>query len=126
MPVRARTPLRDERSYAVLRSELTSLSSSPSPFPTSTCALALVTSPRLCRLLDAAPHAHFAVLKRYRKHWNMDLVLKPVFLGGVMAASGNQPPLKIPNKGKWMNRMVRHALSSSSAARLSDGSSELR
>ncbi|GAA5930304.1 hypothetical protein JCM3775_004357 [Rhodotorula graminis] len=47
----------------------------------------------------------YAVLKRYRKHWNMDIVLKPVFLGGVMAASGNQPPLKIPNKGKWMNRV---------------------
>lgn len=37
----------------------------------------------------------------------MDLVLKPVFLGGVMNAAGNKPPITVPNKGKWMNQSVR-------------------
>lgn len=48
-----------------------------------------------------------AVLKRYRQQWDMDLVLKPVFLGGVMNAAGNKPPITVPNKGKWMNQSVR-------------------
>ncbi|CEQ38645.1 SPOSA6832_00095, partial [Sporobolomyces salmonicolor] len=43
------------------------------------------------------------VLKRYREPWGMKLELKPTFLGGVMHASGNQPPLNVKNKGKWMN-----------------------
>ncbi|TNY23776.1 thioredoxin-like protein [Rhodotorula diobovata] len=46
----------------------------------------------------------YAVLKRYRQQWDMDLVLKPVFLGGVMNAAGNKPPITVPNKGKWMNQ----------------------
>ncbi|BGP36222.1 hypothetical protein JCM10450v2_000118 [Rhodotorula kratochvilovae] len=46
----------------------------------------------------------YAVLKRYRQPWNLDLVLKPMFLGGVMSASGNQPPINVKNKGAWMNQ----------------------
>ncbi|GAA5860252.1 hypothetical protein JCM8547_003444 [Rhodosporidiobolus lusitaniae] len=46
-----------------------------------------------------------AVLKRYKQLWNLDVVLKPTFLGGVMVASGNQPPLNVKNKGAWMNGM---------------------
>ncbi|GAA5965038.1 hypothetical protein JCM21900_006219 [Sporobolomyces salmonicolor] len=45
----------------------------------------------------------YHVLKRYREPWGMKLELKPTFLGGVMHASGNQPPLNVKNKGKWMN-----------------------
>eukprot|EP01065_Artemidia_motanka_P039983 TRINITY_DN4944_c0_g1_i1.p2 TRINITY_DN4944_c0_g1~~TRINITY_DN4944_c0_g1_i1.p2 ORF type:complete len:244 (+),score=88.83 TRINITY_DN4944_c0_g1_i1:64-795(+) len=34
----------------------------------------------------------FTVLQRYKQVWNMDLQLRPVLLGGVMASTGNQPP----------------------------------
>mmetsp|Transcript_30681 Transcript_30681/g.49247 ORF Transcript_30681/g.49247 Transcript_30681/m.49247 type:complete len:239 (-) Transcript_30681:7-723(-) len=36
------------------------------------------------------------VLRRYRSIWNMDVELVPVFLGGVMKATGNQPPAMLP------------------------------
>lgn len=32
-----------------------------------------------------------------------DLVYRPFFLGGVMAATGNRPPGTVEAKGKWMN-----------------------
>ncbi|GAA6064639.1 hypothetical protein JCM10212_003364 [Sporobolomyces blumeae] len=53
-----------------------------------------------------SPWSLFAyhILKRYRKAWNYELVLKPMFLGGVMNASGNKPPLTVKNKGIWMNK----------------------
>lgn len=44
----------------------------------------------------------FHVLKRYQQAWNIDITLKPVYLGGVMVSSGNRPPISVPNKGKWM------------------------
>nr|QSC42406.1 glutathione S-transferase kappa [Crassostrea hongkongensis] len=45
----------------------------------------------------------FEVLCRYRTKWpNMDLQLKPFFLGGVMKESGNKPPAMVPNKGVYM------------------------
>ena len=34
----------------------------------------------------------FSVLRRYRAVWNLDLVLRPIILGGVMASTGNLPP----------------------------------
>lgn len=45
----------------------------------------------------------YKVLQRYRDAWGYELVLKPRFLGGVMMASGNKPPITVKNKGKWMN-----------------------
>ncbi|KDN41513.1 thioredoxin-like protein [Tilletiaria anomala UBC 951] len=45
----------------------------------------------------------FEVLKRYRKQWNLDLVLEPVNLGYIMHFSGNRPPIAVANKGIWMN-----------------------
>lgn len=33
-----------------------------------------------------------------------ELVLRPMFLGGVMQATGNRPPGLVPAKGKYMNR----------------------
>jgi len=44
----------------------------------------------------------FEVLCRYRNIWNLDLQLKPFFLGGVMQASGNQPPAMLPAKAAYM------------------------
>lgn len=41
-----------------------------------------------------------------------ELVLKPMFLGGVMQATGNQPPGRVPAKGKYLGidliRCARH------------------
>ncbi|XP_034067252.1 glutathione S-transferase kappa 1-like [Gymnodraco acuticeps] len=51
----------------------------------------------------------FEVMCRYRKVWNIELRLRPTFLGGVMQGSGNKPPGLVPNKflymGKDLNRL---------------------
>ncbi|KAK5922131.1 hypothetical protein CgunFtcFv8_019426 [Champsocephalus gunnari] len=51
----------------------------------------------------------FEVMCRYRKVWNIELRLRPTFLGGVMEGSGNKPPGLVPNKflymGKDLNRL---------------------
>ncbi|XP_077072551.1 glutathione S-transferase kappa 1-like [Siphateles boraxobius] len=44
----------------------------------------------------------FEVLFRYRNVWNIDIKLKPAYLGGVIHGSGNQPPGFIPNKMQYM------------------------
>lgn len=44
----------------------------------------------------------FEVMCRYRNVWNIDLKLRPAFLGGIMQGSGNQPPGFVPNKFKYM------------------------
>ncbi|XP_014665704.1 PREDICTED: glutathione S-transferase kappa 1-like [Priapulus caudatus] len=44
----------------------------------------------------------FEVLTRYQSKWNIDVKLRPFLLGGVMAASGNQPPAMVANKGMYM------------------------
>ncbi|XP_061631437.1 glutathione S-transferase kappa 1-like [Phyllopteryx taeniolatus] len=46
----------------------------------------------------------FEVMCRYRSVWNIELKLKPVFLGGVMQGSGNKPPGLVPNKFMWMTK----------------------
>ncbi|KAG0151999.1 hypothetical protein CROQUDRAFT_650585 [Cronartium quercuum f. sp. fusiforme G11] len=45
----------------------------------------------------------YIVLKRYQAYWNFELVLNPVWLGAVMIAAKNSPPMQVPNKGKHMN-----------------------
>ncbi|XP_072536010.1 glutathione S-transferase kappa 1 [Salminus brasiliensis] len=54
----------------------------------------------------------FEVLCRYRTVWNIDLKLRPAFLGGVMHESGNRPPAMVPNKAQHMqldlNRLSRY------------------
>ncbi|XP_051921277.1 glutathione S-transferase kappa 1-like isoform X2 [Hippocampus zosterae] len=45
----------------------------------------------------------FEVMCRYRTVWNIDLKLRPAFLGGVMKGSGNKPPGLVPKKFLWMN-----------------------
>ncbi|KAM0793539.1 hypothetical protein ACM66B_000977 [Microbotryomycetes sp. NB124-2] len=64
--------------------------------------------PRVTLYFDpVSPWTYFAhtILQRYRKAWNLDLVLKPVYLGGVMVSSGNKPPITVANKGIWMNKV---------------------
>ncbi|KAM3615228.1 uncharacterized protein V6R79_025274 [Siganus canaliculatus] len=46
----------------------------------------------------------FEVLCRYRYIWNMELKLRPVYLGGIMQGAGNKPPGLVPNKSKYMTK----------------------
>ncbi|KAM9782933.1 glutathione S-transferase kappa 1-like [Neosynchiropus ocellatus] len=46
----------------------------------------------------------FEVMCRYRTVWNIDLKLRPAFLGGVMQGAGNKPPGLVPNKFLFMTR----------------------
>lgn len=45
----------------------------------------------LPRSSSAPPAPNLTVLQRYRTRWNANIVLKPMFLGGIMVASGNKP-----------------------------------
>ena len=51
----------------------------------------------------------FEVLCRYQKPWDMDLQLKPMNLGKIMAESGNRPPGMNPFKASLMSRDVQRA-----------------
>lgn len=44
----------------------------------------------------------FEVMCRYRNVWNIELKLRPAFLGGVMNGSDNRPPGLVPNKFLYM------------------------
>lgn len=44
------------------------------------------------------------VLMRYRTIWDLELVPKPVLLGGVMAQTGNKPPALVPAKARLLPR----------------------
>ncbi|CAL1610935.1 unnamed protein product [Knipowitschia caucasica] len=46
----------------------------------------------------------FEVMCRYRNVWNIDLKLRPAFLGGVMKGAGNKPPGLVPNKFLYMSK----------------------
>ncbi|XP_077201966.1 glutathione S-transferase kappa 1 [Paroedura picta] len=45
----------------------------------------------------------FEVLCRYRTIWNIELRLRPSFLGGIMKESGNQPPAMLPKRAMYMS-----------------------
>ncbi|PKU44388.1 glutathione s-transferase kappa 1 [Limosa lapponica baueri] len=42
------------------------------------------------------------VLCRYQHIWNINLRLRPAFLGGIMQATGNKPPALLPKRGEYM------------------------
>ncbi|KAM7421022.1 hypothetical protein PAMA_015288 [Pampus argenteus] len=46
----------------------------------------------------------FEVMCRYRNVWNIELKLRPAFLGGIMQGSGNKPPGLVPNKFMYMTK----------------------
>jgi glutathione S-transferase kappa 1 len=48
----------------------------------------------------------FVILERYRKAWDLDLVLRPAFLGGVMASTGNAPPASLPARAPYLLRDI--------------------
>jgi glutathione S-transferase kappa 1 len=43
----------------------------------------------------------WAVLLRYKTRWNLELDLKPVFLGGIMSATQNRPPATLPARARF-------------------------
>eukprot|EP01113_Clastostelium_recurvatum_P031145 TRINITY_DN3859_c0_g2_i3.p1 TRINITY_DN3859_c0_g2~~TRINITY_DN3859_c0_g2_i3.p1 ORF type:complete len:257 (+),score=56.34 TRINITY_DN3859_c0_g2_i3:282-1052(+) len=43
----------------------------------------------------------FETLVRYKDLWNLDLDLQPFFLGGVMKATNNKPPVSLPAKAQY-------------------------
>ncbi|XP_052760372.1 glutathione S-transferase kappa 1-like [Mya arenaria] len=53
-----------------------------------------------------SPYSWFAfeVLCRYENIWNLDLKMKPFFLGGIMKAADNTPPAMVPNRGQYMRK----------------------
>jgi len=52
----------------------------------------------------------FETLLHYQKLWNLNLVFRPFFLGGVMQATGNQPPAVLPARGAYMMKdLIRNA-----------------
>jgi glutathione S-transferase kappa 1 len=46
----------------------------------------------------------FESLCRVRDAWQLDLVMRPAFLGGVMKSTGNSPPASLPARGVYMMR----------------------
>ncbi|KAG7271554.1 hypothetical protein CRUP_027828 [Coryphaenoides rupestris] len=46
----------------------------------------------------------FEVMCRYRNVWNIELKLRPGFLGGIMQGSGNKPPGLVPHKFQYMTK----------------------
>ncbi|XP_054477653.1 glutathione S-transferase kappa 1-like [Anoplopoma fimbria] len=46
----------------------------------------------------------FEVMCRYRHVWNIELKLRPAFLGGIMQGAGNKPPGLVPNKFLYMTK----------------------
>ena len=52
-----------------------------------------------------SPYTYLAwkVLGRYRSVWDLQVVLRPFFLGAIMQGSGNQPPAMVPNRAAFMH-----------------------
>nr|XP_056704739.1 glutathione S-transferase kappa 1 [Euleptes europaea] len=46
------------------------------------------------------------VLCRYRPIWNIELRLRPAFLGGIMKEASNQPPAMVPKRGQYMMKDI--------------------
>eukprot|EP00298_Acanthocystis_sp_HF-20_P006101 c16054_g1_i1.p1 GENE.c16054_g1_i1~~c16054_g1_i1.p1 ORF type:complete len:249 (-),score=112.42 c16054_g1_i1:26-739(-) len=47
------------------------------------------------------------VLKSYEKLWNLEIQLKPIFLGGVMQLTGNRPPAMLASRAKFQSDDIR-------------------
>ncbi|NWV84966.1 GSTK1 transferase, partial [Dasyornis broadbenti] len=49
----------------------------------------------------------FEVLCRYQHIWNIDLRLRPAFLGGIMQQTGNKPPAMLPKRAEYLLKDVK-------------------
>lgn len=58
-----------------------------------------------------SPYSLFAwkFLRQHQKLWGMDLILKPVLLGGIMKATGNVPPGSLPSRAKFMSKDLKRS-----------------
>ncbi|EEQ98759.1 Glutathione S-transferase kappa, putative [Perkinsus marinus ATCC 50983] len=56
-----------------------------------------------------SPYTYLAwqTLKQYSTIWDIRVVLRPVFLGGIMKGSNNRPPAVVLNKGRFMQEDLR-------------------
>ena len=55
-------------------------------------------------IVSPAAYIAWHVLPRIAEKAGAQIVYTPIFLGGLMEASGNRPPATVPNKGTWMTR----------------------
>ncbi|KAL3465539.1 thioredoxin-like protein [Aspergillus heterothallicus] len=65
-----------------------------------------MAAPKITLYYDiVSPFAHIAfhILRNSPTFSKCDLTFIPIFLGGLMSACGNTPPIKVKNKGKWIN-----------------------
>ncbi|XP_056385760.1 glutathione S-transferase kappa 1 [Hyla sarda] len=44
----------------------------------------------------------FEILCRYKNIWNIDVQLRPGYLGAIMHTTGNSPPAMVPKRGAYM------------------------
>ena len=44
----------------------------------------------------------YETLHRYRHAWDLELVLRPAFLAGVLSATGNAPPISVPARAVYL------------------------
>jgi len=44
----------------------------------------------------------YETLHRYRQAWDLELVLRPAFLAGVLSSTGNAPPISVPARAVYM------------------------
>ncbi|XP_052285382.1 glutathione S-transferase kappa 1-like isoform X2 [Dreissena polymorpha] len=56
-----------------------------------------------------SPYTWFAfeVLCRYQDRWNINLQLKPVFLGGIRKGADNPPPDLVSNRGLYLRKELK-------------------
>lgn len=53
-------------------------------------------------IVSPAAYIAWHVLPKIAEKAGAEIIYTPIFLGGLMEASGNRPPATVPNKGKWM------------------------
>ena len=53
-------------------------------------------------IVSPAAYIAWHVLPRIAEKAGAEIVYKPIFLGGLMEAAGNRPPMTCPAKGTWM------------------------
>lgn len=66
-----------------------------------------MATPKLVLYVDVvSPFAYLAfhILNTSPVFKGCDVTYVPVFLGGIMKATGNRPPLQIKNKGEWVGK----------------------
>lgn len=53
-------------------------------------------------IVSPAAYIAWHVLPKIAQKAGAEIIYTPIFLGGLMEAAGNRPPMTCPNKGRWM------------------------